>query len=167
MKSAFFAWTKWEEQLPLALGLLLLVTGGLFLLHRSDGQARDTIRKHHLADIEVSLQYARRLHGTYPPYNQPTWCGLLGDKTSQAYKEIDEALRSQNEQYKNMAKPFPADPKFANTPQDYFYWKRSPASFELYAVLEQDKTGEKSTAGCAGQTWRRYDYGLTSVLREQ
>lgn len=154
------------NRLPLVLATLLLAVGGVLLLHRADQQARDTIRKHHLADVEDALYYARREHGTYPPYNQSSWCGLLTKTDSPAYPEIEAALRAQNKQYGNLAKPFPTDPRFAHSPQDYFYWKHSPASFELFAVLEQDNNGEKSTSGCPGETFRRYDYGLTSVWRE-
>ncbi len=151
----------------MVLAILLLAVGGVFLLHRADAQARDTIRKHHLADVEESLYYARREHGTYPPYNLTSWCGPLAKVGSPAYAAIEAALRAQNEKYANPAKPFPTDPKYTGMPQDYFYWKRSPASFELFAVLEQDSNREKSTAGCPGETFRRYDYGLTSVWRER
>jgi hypothetical protein len=156
----------WEDIVPGIIAILCLLAGGVFLLHRADQQARDTIRKHHLADVEQSLYYARRLHGTYPPYDQTSWCGPLA-AAGTARDQIEEALRAQNDMYKNQAKPFPVDPKFANTPKDYFYWKHSPASFELFAVLEQDPNGEKSTFGCPNESVRTFDYGLTSVFREQ
>ncbi len=153
--------------MPVLLALILLAGGGVFLLHRNDQQARDTIRKHHLADLEDSLYFARSLHGTYPPYDQSSWCGVLNQHTDSAtFKEVEEALRLQNEKYKNIAKPFPSDPRYADAAQDYFYWKHSPASFELFSILEQDNNGNKSVGACPEEKSRTYDYGLTSVWRE-
>lgn len=144
-------------------GILIVTAGGVFLLTRADGQARDTIRKHHLADLEQSLFFARELHGTFPPYSEPSWCGLLHDPKNSAVREqIETVLRQQNNKYGNEAKPFPADP----LGQDYFYWKRSPAVFELYAVLEQGRSGERNTLPCSNSPALYYDYGLTSRWRE-
>ena len=157
------------KQISLILALILLLAGGVALLHRNDQQARDTIRKHHLADIETSLYFTRSIKGTYPPYDQPTWCGVLTDPKNTTVKaQVEAALRQQNDMYKNPAKPFPTDPKFANTAQDYFYWKRSPSTFELYATLEADKTGDRNSLGCTtnGATPTTYDYGIASINRE-
>lgn len=150
--------------LPLTVGIITLLAAGAFLLDRADGQARDTIRKHHLADLEQSLFFARELHGTFPPYKEASWCGLLNDPKNFAVKsEVEQVLREQNNKYGNEAKPFPVDPLGQ---QDYFYWKRSPAVFELYAILEQGNTNEKNTLRCAESPPLYYDYGITSRWRE-
>ena len=150
------------HRLPLYLALGGLILGGVFLLNRADAQARDTIRKHHLEDLEQSLYFARNIHGTFPPYDQPSWCGVLsapGNENTLA--EIEQALRTQNEKYANPAKPFPRDPQN----EGYFYWKRSPATFQLFSALETDPTGERSTAGCDNSELTHYDYGITSLWR--
>lgn len=158
---------KPPTRLPLIITFLLLIIGGWFLLDRSAALNRDTTRKHHLEDIEKSLYSARDLHGTYPPYELPTWCGLLSDPKNQAvHDQVESALRAQNEKYANPDKPFPTDPLAGQTP-DYFYWKRSPASFQLFSVLEQDQNGDRNTANCPNAPELSYDYGLTSVLREK
>lgn len=165
-------------QLPLVVGIVLATLGGIFLLNRADEQARDTIRKHHLADIEQALFFAREIHHTFPPYDQASWCGLLTDPKNSAVKaQVEEVLRRQNNKYGNEAKPFPADPLVGQQPRealakwggefpDYFYWKRSPAVFELYAILEQGKSGERNTLLCGNSPSLYYDYGLTSRWRE-
>lgn len=173
------------SRLPVLVALVALLLGGMWLLERSDKQARDTIRKHHLEDIERSLFFARGQHGTYPPYASSSWCGLLNAPENAAVRaEVEGALRAQNEMYANQAKPFPVDPLMDQLPRealaawgqsqkdgskrvpDYFYWKRSPAVFELYAILEADPTGERSTAGCDNAATLTYDYGLNSAFRE-
>ncbi len=155
-----------EARWPLVAALLLVLVSGWYLLDRAASQARDTIRKHHLEDLERSLYSARRLYGTYPPYDQPTWCGQLHDQNNNSVRgAIEAALRAQNEKYANPAKPFPTDP-LPNTQRGYFYWKRSPASFELYAQLEADRSGERSTTACATAPPLQYDYGIASVFRE-
>lgn len=155
------------KQISLILGLTLLLVGGAVLLHRNDQQARDTIRKHHLADLERSLYSARQLHGTFPPYEQATWCGVLNESKNSAVKaEVETALRAQNEMYKNQAKPFPSDPKYADSSQDYFYWKRSPTMFEMYATLEADKNGNRNSSLCANAQAQNFDYGIASISRE-
>lgn len=159
------------QHLPLAVATALLTLGGFFLLHRADEQARDTIRKHHLADLEQALFFARELQGTFPPYEEASWCGLLNDpKNSAVQGQIKEVLRKQNNTYANLEKPFPRDPLPRN---DYFYWKRSPAVFELYAVLEQDDTNERNSLACANSPAYRtgrpalyFDYGTNSRWRE-
>lgn len=154
------------SRLPVLLALFAVLGGGIWLMERSDQQARDTIRKHHLEDIERSLFFARGQHGTYPPYNEVTWCGQLNAPQNAAVKaQVEAVLRAQNEKYGNEAKPFPTDP-LAASGVDYFYWKRSPALFELYAILEADPTGERSTAACDNAPPLTYDYGLNSALRE-
>ncbi|GEM_PF-1865597 len=154
------------SRLPVFVALAALLLGGMWLLERSDKQARDTIRKHHLEDIERSLFFARGQHGTYPPYASSSWCGLLNAPANAAVRaEVEAVLRAQNETYANKAKPFPTDP-LAEAGVDYFYWKRSPAVFELYAILEADPNGERSTAGCDNAAALTYDYGLNSAFRE-
>lgn len=147
-----------------------LLVGGIFLLNRADAQARDTIRKHHLEDIEQSLYFAQSLHGTYPPYDDPFWCGSLNaPENTSVRSQIEVVLRQQNEKYGNEAKPFPTDPN-AGTGEavwDYFYWKRSPATFELYAVLETDDNNERTSIGCEGAPVLQFDYGLNSSNRRQ
>ncbi|MBI1833306.1 MAG: hypothetical protein HYR90_00610 [Candidatus Andersenbacteria bacterium] len=151
--------------LPLLAAVLLVAGGGFFLLEKAERQARDTTRKHHLEDIEQSLYFAQRLHGTYPPYEEPTWCGFLNAEENRAVRDqMEAALRQQHEKYKNVDKPYPSDPIAT---QDYFYWKRSPSMFELYAVLENEKTGDRSSAGCPTVPRQEFDYGLASILRQQ
>lgn len=151
--------------LPIA--IILLAGGSVFFLHRADQQARDTVRKHHLEDIERSLYLAYSIHGEFPPYGEPTWCGVLNDPKNTAVKKaVDEALRAQNEKYANLAKPFPSDPRYGYTNQDYFYWKRSPALMELYATLEADKNANRNTTLCPNATATSYDYGLASADRQ-
>ena len=163
---------------PVYVAFILLVIGGIFLLDRADAQARDTIRKHHLEDIEQSLYSARLTHGTYPPYDQPSWCGQLADPKNVSLREaVEDALRRQNTKYANPSKPFPTDP-LASAPSSntlnqtdpltpsYFYWKRSPASFELYSILEADTNQDRSTSGCLNSELIFYDYGIASVWRE-
>ena len=153
--------------MSLGFALILLVIGSFFFLHRADAQARDTIRKHHLADIERSLYADRLIHHEFPPYGTPIWCGNINDpKNIEVKNQIEAALRSQNDKYGNLAKPFPVDPAFPNTPQDYFYVKRSPTLIELYATLEADKNGEKNSRLCQNTEGTDFDYGLASLERE-
>jgi hypothetical protein len=157
------------SHLPILIALVALLVGGVFLLDRADAQARDTIRKHHLEDIEQALYLARGVHGTFPPYDQPTWCGQLDSQDAvPVLKQIEQALRTQNEKYANLEKPMPTDPDANNISlnRGYFYWKRSPAVFELYSALETDPNGERSTVNCPDATPVDYDYGITSVWRE-
>ena len=159
-------------QIPVAVALVALLCGGIFLLERSEAQARDTIRKHHLADIEQALLLAQRRHGTYPPYDQPFWCGTLNGSNNQVVREqVEAALRQRHELYANLAKPFPTDPlkeaqggKIRRT-NDYFYWKRSPATFELFALLEADNQGTFDNSTCNGSDPAIYTYGLNSRAR--
>lgn len=144
--------------------LLLLITGG-FLLLKQDRQARDTIRKHHLADIESALYFARIKHGTFPPYNELTWCGVISaPENKNVQDDIEESLRMAVDTYANAAKPFPQDPK--ETERNYYYWKHSPSMFELYSILEAAPTGERNTFACPEGIHTTYDYGIASILRE-
>jgi len=154
------------ELLPTVIALILVAVGGVLLLNRADAQARDTTRKHHLEDIEQALYAARNIHGTYPPYQEATWCGEISAPGNEAVRaQIEQALRAQNEKYANPGKPFPIDPLKDQSP-DYFYWKRSPSVFELYAMLEADTTGERATSRCGNSASHpAYDYGLTSLWR--
>lgn len=148
--------------------MVLVTLGGIFLLEKSERQQRDTTRKHHIEDIEKALYVARSHHGTFPPYDQASWCGLLNaPENANVLSEVEAALREQHEKYANVDKPFPFDPKVpAGEPGDYFYWKRSPAAFELFSVLEVDKNGERNTLACNTATPYYYDYGISSVWRE-
>jgi hypothetical protein len=152
------------SRLPILLALLGLLVGGAWLLLHSEAQARDTIRKHHLEDIEQALYFAYRQHGTYPPYNEPAWCGSLDASAASAAtrQEIEAALREQHKKYANPDKPFPIDPLADHS---YFYWKRSPAVFELYSILEADPNQNRSTHDCNAVAAEFFDYGLNSRLR--
>lgn len=153
--------------LPVMIALLLLIGGGIYLLERADRQARDTTRKHHIEDIEQSLYFAYSLNGSFPPYNEATWCGVLNDPSNKdVLAQVEEALRAQHEKYANLDKPFPSDPRLAGQPGDYFYWKRSPASFELYSMLEETPTGERNTTDCDNSPPLEYDYSVASVWRQ-
>lgn len=149
----------------IACALLLLLIAGGFLLLKQDRQARDTIRKHHLADIESALYLARTKHGTFPPYDQFTWCGTLTkQKNEHVRKDIEDTLRIAVEKYKNPAKHFPQDP--TEYERGYYYWKRSPSMFELYSILEAAPKGERNTFACPEGIHTTYDYGIASILRE-
>lgn len=163
--------------LPLVVVLAAVLVGGVFLLTRADAQARDTIRKHHLQDIEDSLYFARAVHGTYPPYDQVTWCGPLQQGSGAAFAEVEAILREQNDTYMNTEKPFPRDPLLAGAQGQsavaaspdyppYFYWKRSPAAFELFAQLEADQNGAFTLDDCDTIVTGSYNYGLDSVERQ-
>ncbi len=190
---------KRSQNIIITLALLMVLGGGILLLERAEAQAHDTTRKHHIEDIENSLYFARNLHGTYPPYQEDSWCGVLNDPKNRAVRDqVEEALRTQHEKYENPDKPFPKDPLADLSPRealpakrsstssrspvrrgiseiwakwdqestpDYFYWKRSPSSFELYSVLEVDPSGERSTTLCKNGNVA-YDYGITSTSRE-
>ncbi len=150
---------------PVATALLLLLIGGTFLLVKQDTQARDTIRKHHVADIETALYLARKNHGTFPPYDEFTWCGVISAPENTAVKgQIEESLRKAVDKYSNDAKPFPQDP--TEKERNYYYWKRSPSMFELYSILEAAPTGERNTFSCPEGLHTTYDYGIASILRE-
>lgn len=156
------------KYMPLLAAFILLLGGGVFLLDKADKQTRDTTRKHHLQDIEDSLYFARSLTGTYPPYNEASWCGFLNaPQNSEVKSQVEEALRAQNDKYANLEKPFPTDP-LANkgSGYDYFYWKRSPSTFELYSVLEAEKTGERNSLLCSNAPAQYFDYGIASFGRE-
>jgi transglutaminase-like putative cysteine protease len=156
------------QNLPLSLALLILLLGGALLLTKADAQARDTIRKHHLADIEEALYLSRSLHGTYPPYAEAIWCGRLNDPASAEVKtQIEDLLRQRLPLYANPAKPFPEDPLHVESGPGYFYWKRSPALFELYSVLEAAPSGDRATSRCPQDSTLIYDYGISSSTREQ
>lgn len=145
--------------------LLLLLTSGTFLLIKQDKQSRDTIRKHHLADIETALYLARNNHGTFPPYNKLSWCGVISAPENKPVQDmIEESLRKAVDKYKNPEKHFPTDP--TEQKRGYYYWKRSPSMFELYSVLEAEKTGERNTFSCPTGIHTTYDYGIASILRE-
>ncbi|OGY36437.1 MAG: hypothetical protein A3E36_03520 [Candidatus Andersenbacteria bacterium RIFCSPHIGHO2_12_FULL_45_11b] len=150
---------------PVAAALLLLIIAGFTLIHKEDKQARDTIRKHHLADIETALGLAKRQHGQFPPYDQLTWCGVISDPTNSSVQAaIEVPLRQAVEKYENPQKPFPEDPN--NPVKNYYYWKRSPSMFELYSVLEAAPTGDRNTFSCPTGLHTAYDYGISSILRE-
>src|SRR3989344_1961497 len=147
------------------LGILLLIIAGSLLLVKQDRQARDTIRKHHLADIETGLYLARRNQDTFPPYDKLTWCGVISaPENKQVQDEIEASLRVAVKKYENTAKPFPQDPK--EPERGYYYWKRSPSMFELYSILEAAPTGERNTFACPNGLHTTYDYGIASILRE-
>ncbi len=150
---------------PVAVALVLLLVAGFILIHKEDQQARDTIRKHHLADIETALEFAKQQHGQFPPYDQLTWCGVISDPANKDLQaEIEAPLRQSVDKYANPAKPFPEDPK--DTTRNYYYWKRSPEMFELYSILEAAPTGDRNTFSCPSGLHTTYDYGISSILRE-
>jgi hypothetical protein len=150
---------------PVAAALILLVITGTLLLVKEDRQSRDTIRKHHLADIETALYLARNTHGTFPPYNETSWCGVISAPENKEVQDaIEVSLRKAVDKYENPEKPFPVDPK--GKERNYYYWKRSPSMFELYSVLEADRTGERNTFECENGVHTTYDYGIASILRE-
>lgn len=152
------------KHVPLVAALILLAVGGVFLLSKAQRQTHDTTRKHHLQDIEDALYFARETAGTFPPYDQPTWCGFLSAPQNRPVRDqVEAALRAQNKKYANPDKPFPSDPLPG---QDYFYWKRSPSMFELYAVLEEETSGDRNSILCPGAAPQYFDYGLASIERE-
>lgn len=150
---------------PIAAALFLLLVAGALLLQKQDLQARDTIRKHHLADIESALYLSRNVKGTFPPYDAFSWCGVISAPENKAVQsQIEEYLRIAVEKYENPDKIFPEDP--TEKERNYYYWKRSPTMFELYSILEAAPTGERNTFDCPEGIHNTYDYGIASILRE-
>lgn len=155
-----------SSYMPVLAMLFLLAIGGFFLIQKEDLQSRDTIRKHHLADIETALKLAKKQHGQFPPYDVLTWCGVISDPANKDLQnDIETLLRKSVDKYANLEKPFPIDPK--ESVRNYYYWKRSPAMFELYAVLEADNNGDRNTFSCPTGLHTTYDYGISSILREE
>lgn len=157
----------------------LLFVVGLWALDLQARQARDTRRKLDLEDLETALNRLLTQTGTLPPANQSTWCGVLNlDKHRDVRAVVERALR-ETKKYAKAEKPFPADPRFQGTDQDYAYWKTSPVSFELLAHLEADDNNSRSldltrcelaTDGGGPEVHRRlgaggYDYAIVSFLR--
>lgn len=158
-----FRWSSFVSTLPVVIALGALVVGGLLLLERSERQARDTIRKHHLQDLEDALFFARAAHGTFPPYETATWCGELTPASGEvAVQQVEAALRQQHALYANPAKPFPTDPRHGA----YVYWKHSPTVMELLTSLEADAEVDRDSTGCPAIAARRFTYVLTSSERE-
>jgi hypothetical protein len=154
-----------KKYAPVVAALVLLLAAGTLLLIKQDKQARDTIRKHHLADIETALYVARNNHGTFPPYDKLSWCGAISAPENKPVQDaIEASLRKAVEKYENEEKPFPTDP--TEKTRGYYYWKKSPSMFELYSILEANKTGERNTFACPEGIHTTYDYGIASILRE-
>lgn len=136
---------------------------GLWALRLQAAQARDTIRKHDLQDIEEALMRYSRTTGTFPPSTYPTWCGVLSDPRNAAVASAIETALRQDEKYGKPEKPFPRDPRFADTSRGYTYWKTSPVSFELLAELEADPNNTRVVPECSASV--AYDYSTVSVSR--
>ena len=147
--------------LPLMAIIFVLV--GAWALRLQTLQARDIVRKHDIEDIEMALGRYEKTHGTYPPENLSSWCGSLSDPTNKEVLNQIEASLRQDKKYAKAEKLFPTDPVYKNTADDYFYWKTSPASFELLAKLEADKNGSRDASPCGNKT--AYDYSVVSFLR--
>lgn len=142
---------------------IVFVALGVWALRLQALQARDIVRKHDIEDIELALGRYEKTHGTYPPENAASWCGNLSDPANkEILKQLETSLR-QDKKYAKAEKLFPFDPVYKNTTNDYFYWKTSPASFELLAKLEADKNGSRDAAPCGNKT--AYDYSVVSFLR--
>jgi hypothetical protein len=146
-----------------ALAAVLFVGLGTWALRLQAQQARDTIRKHDIEDLEHALLRSGRLSGTYPPEHLPTWCGTLSAPEHAAVRAVVEGALRRDEKYTKPEKPFPSDPRFAGTDRDYFYWKTSPVSFELLAELEADANNSRDTSLCGGKV--TYDYSVMSTQR--
>jgi hypothetical protein len=142
---------------------IIFVLVGAWALRLQTLQARDIVRKHDIEDIEMALGRYEKTHGTYPPENLSSWCGNLSDPTNKEVLNQIEASLRQDKKYAKAEKLFPTDPVYKNTADDYFYWKTSPASFELLAKLEADKNGSRDASPCGNKT--AYDYSVVSFLR--
>lgn len=159
----------------LLVGLLVLIFAalGLLTIHLQAAQARDTIRKHDIEDLEQALLRYARLQGTYPPNDVPTWCGVLSLEPNRPVRDAIEWALRMDEKYAKPDKPFPTDPRFTGTARDYFYWKRSPTSVELLSELEADANDTRDTSPCIlpagrqgpGGDGNRYDYGIVTTQR--
>lgn len=157
-----------------AVATILVVASGTWAIRLQGLQARDTIRKHDIEDLEQALLRYGRLQGTYPPDDMPMWCGTLSDPSSAAVRAaIEDSLR-RDEKYAKPEKPFPRDPVYRGADRDYFYWKTSPVSFELMSELEADRNNSRpmNRSACAPatqtQSARRdagYDYSVVSTRR--
>lgn len=136
---------------------------GFFAIQIQAKQNRDIVRKHDIEDIEGALVNYAKSHGTYPPDDKVTWCGLISDPQNENIKKEIEASLREGEKYEKADKLFPLDPVYKNTDDDYFYWKTSPVSFELLSKLESDKNNGRDTSPCGGNNL--YDYSVVSTLR--
>ncbi len=146
-----------------AIAVIVFMGVGVWAIELQARQARDTMRKHDLEDLEHALIRHARAMGTVPPDNVPAWCGTLSASTHAPVRAVIEAALRRDEKYAKLEKPFPQDPRFGGTARDYFYWKTSPVSFELLAELEGDANDTRETAACGGTV--AYDYGITSTER--
>jgi hypothetical protein len=142
---------------------ITLTALGTWAIRLQAEQARDTVRKHDIEDLEHALTRSARAAGTYPPEGVSSWCGTLTNPRNRAVRDVVEAALRRDDKYAKSDKPFPADPRYAGTDRDYFYWKTSPVSFELLAELEADRTDARDTTDCGGSV--AYDYSVVSQLR--
>ncbi len=153
---------KLKTLVPIA-AVLIFVGIGFWALRLQSLQARDTIRKHDIEDIEKALNRYAKQHGEYPPVNSVSWCGTIsGDSSKDIKKEIEDSLRK-DKKYAKLDKKFPSDPVYGGTENDYTYWKTSPVSFELVAKLEADRNATRNIP-CKKDA---YDYSVVSFLRNQ
>jgi len=149
----------------LYLAMVVFFAVGVWALRLQTLQARDIVRKHDIEDIETALNRYEKTHGTFPPDDSSSWCGIISAQESkEVMTSIDSSLR-QDQKYTKQEKKFPTDPIFGNTTKDYFYWKTSPVSFELLSKLESDKNGTRDTTPCGKPGI--YDYSVVSFLRNK
>lgn len=158
-----FHQSLFKHKYTLPIFVLFFIFLGSWALRLQALQARDIVRKHDIEDIENALNRFEKKNGTYPPIEAATWCGTLSDfKNKEIRSAIETSLR-EDEKYAKPEKKFPNDPTYKNTINDYFYWKTSPASFELLAKLEADKNGSRDASLCGNKT--AFDYSVVSFLR--
>jgi len=93
---------------------------GVWGLSLQAKQARDTIRKHHLEDLEQALLKVGKEKGSYPPYSSSSWCGLLADSENKEVKDVIEESLREDEKYAKPDKSFPQDPAYEEK-LGYFY----------------------------------------------
>lgn len=145
--------------------LCVLAVCSLYGFKRIAALARDTERKHELDDLEQALyRYLRQYH-VYPPREHPFYCARLSSSSARALRAEIEVFLRRDVKYQNPAKPFPADPAFANQAGDYIYWKRSPRAFELYAATELSSSKGAPFFPCAQSNFP-YHYRIRSIKRE-
>lgn len=150
------------QRSALLVGALLFALG-LWAFTLQARQARDITRKLDLEDIETALKRSLAVTGTLPPADAPTWCGTLTAAEHSAVRADIEHFLRETAKYAKLEKPFPHDPRFAGSAQEYLYVKMSPVSFGLFATLEAERTHRWNPPTCG--TNGAYDYAVLSLLR--
>jgi general secretion pathway protein G len=142
MKKKDFGFTLIELLVAIAIiGILAVV--GFASFRSSQKKARDTVRKHDLAEIQKALEMYQNDHGIYPPKAALSWGNEFTDP---------------DEETTLYMKQLPKDPL---TEQQYCYQTSDLNDwYQLYANLENaNDPAAKLNVSCDGRT---YNYGVSS-----